>query len=138
VPLSVLLALGAVGLFLYLRGRAAEAAAHRLADPDAAPLEELRRAGSDLRQPHDMEFFFYLRSEPAAGRIASALRRRGFASEVSRSDGSDDWLCRATGTMLPALERLRDLRREFTALTEPEDGVYDGWGTTVIPRGSRR
>lgn len=135
MPLSLLLVLGAIGLFLYLRGRSAEVAASRIADPDAAPLEELARAGSDLTRPHDLEFFLYLPSEAAAERVAEELRRRGLAVTRSPELESQDWLCLATMRQVPTLESLREFRRTFTALAEAEEGVYDGWGATVHSRG---
>lgn len=133
MPLSVLLLLGLVGLALYLRGAQAERAAQLAADPDAAPLAELARSGSDLARPHDVEFFLFLPTEDAAGRVAEVLRRRGFATEVSREDPEDDWLCLARQSFPPTAQRLAELRGELTALAEAEAGVYDGWGTTVVP-----
>ena len=53
MSLSLLLVLGLLGFYLYTRGHAGVVARHA-ADPDAAPLEELARAGSDLGQPHEI------------------------------------------------------------------------------------
>ncbi|MBK9692742.1 MAG: ribonuclease E inhibitor RraB [Gemmatimonadetes bacterium] len=134
MSLSLLLVLGLLGLYLYARGHAGVVARHA-ADPDAAPLEELARAGSDLGQPHEMEFFLYFPEEAAAHAAAAALRARGFAARVEREPEDPDWLCLATRQLVPSLAALQALRLEFTALTEARGGAYDGWGATVVPRG---
>ncbi|HMV34140.1 MAG: ribonuclease E inhibitor RraB [Gemmatimonadales bacterium] len=132
MSLSVLLVLGLLGLFLYVKGHAGMAA-RRAADPDEAPLAELARAGSDLARPHEVEFFLYFRAEADAHAAAAGLRARGFTTSVEREPEDPDWLCLATRQMIPTLPALRALRQEFTALTEAGGGAYDGWGATVVP-----
>ena len=131
MSLSVLLVLGLLGLYLYLRGHAGMAA-RRAADPDEAPLAELARAGSDLARPHEMEFFLYFREEAAAHAAAAGLRARGFTTSVAREPEDPDWLCLATRAMVPALPELQALRARFVELAEGRGGVYDGWGATVV------
>lgn len=131
MPLSFLLLLGVLGLYLYLRGHLAQARARRVADPDAAPLDELARAGSDLSLPHEIEFFLYFPDQPAALRAARTLEAEGYQTEVSREGAGEDWLCFATREMVPDLGALRTLRARFNRLADADGGVYDGWGTTV-------
>ena len=134
MSLSVLLVLGLVGLYLYIRGHAGMLA-QRDPDPDAAPLAELARAGSDLARPHAMEFFLYFREERAAQAAAAGLRTRGFATTVERGPEDPDWLCLATREMIPTLDALRELRQDFTTLADAGGGTYDGWGATVVAPG---
>lgn len=134
MPISLLVLLGLVGLYLYLRGRAGERA---LADPDAVTLAELAAAGSDLYQVHDIEFFLYVPERRAAEEVARTLERGGFAVEVSRAEEGSDWRCTARRQMQPVLTELRRMREELTALAEAHHGAYDGWGTTVVDERER-
>jgi regulator of RNase E activity RraB len=131
MPLSVLIALGLLGLFLFLRGRAREAAA-RTGDPDEATLAELARAGSDVAQPHEVEFYLYVPDSVAADALKRQLEGEGFRAQVSPDDSGADWLCLATRRMSPSLAELRRLRSRLAALAEAHGGAYDGWGTTVV------
>lgn len=134
MPVSVLLLLGAVGLYLYLRGRAGERA-H--ADPDAITLAELAAAGSDLFQPHDIEFFLYVPERRAAEEVARTLERDGFTVRVGRDGEEHEWLCTACRRMPPRLQDLQRLREELSSLADTHGGAYDGWGTTVVEEADR-
>ncbi len=129
MSLGLLLALGALGLYLMLSGKRREGQSQ---DVDANTLSELAEAGSDLTQPHEMEFFFYLPTEQAAQHVAAALRQDGFAIRLESVDPDHDWLCLGTREMTPVLDELRRLRSRFTKLAESHGGAYDGWGATVV------
>lgn len=131
MSLSLLIALGFLGLYLVLRGQA-RASAARSADPDAATLAELARAGSDLRRTHEMEFFLYLPDREAADAVARQLRTEGFQVELRPGESDGDWLCLASRDMTPELDELRRLRAYLSAVAESREGVYDGWGATVV------
>jgi regulator of RNase E activity RraB len=132
VPLSVLIVLGLLGIYLLLRGRAAEQAAlGSPPDGDARTLDELARAGSDLSRPHRIEFFLFLPDRQAADAVATELRGEGFKVEVGQGEHEADWLCLATREMLPELAALHRWRQRLTAMAESRSGVYDGWGTEV-------
>lgn len=129
MSLGFLLALGALGLYLMIRGTRRESPSQ---DVDATTLSGLADAGSDLSQPHEMEFFFYLPTEQAAQSVADTLRREGFAIRLEAVDPGHDWLCLGSRKMTPALGELRRLRTRFAALAESHGGAYDGWGATVV------
>lgn len=132
MPLSVLLLLGLVGIWLIARGNAGlRAAEHRRAteDPDGATLDELARAGSDLTRLHVVEFYLYLPSEELAHETAAILRDEGFESRISRNES--DWTLLASRRMRPELAPLRAVRDRLTALVTQRGGSYDGWGTEV-------
>ena len=133
MPLSVLMVLGLVGLWLMLRGEAGvrAAATRPPVDGDGATLDALARAGSDLTRTHTIEFFLYFPEQAAAERAAADLRQERFTVEVRPPVDGSDWLCFATQAMRPELAPLRALRERFTALAEAGGGAYDGWGTEV-------
>lgn len=131
MSLSALIALGLVGIYLMYRGHRGEAA---LRDVDATTLRELTDAGSDLSQPHEVEFYLYFAHQQTARSVGESLSGEGFAVTVERSEQGSDWLCLATLAMVPTLPELHALRRRFTALAEGHGGAYDGWGATVVER----
>ncbi len=131
MPLSLLIAIGLLGIYLMLRARSQEAAA-RLADPDQVTLNELRRAGSSLDRVHEVEFFLYLPDREQAAAVRDQLEGEGFQVELRADGAGADWLCVATRALTPTLSELRRLRSHFTEVAESRNGAYDGWGTTVV------
>jgi regulator of RNase E activity RraB len=101
--------------------------------PDGQVIAQLRKH-SNLAKPHEIEFFLYFPTQELAERAAQQIRERGFKVEVSPPISADDrkWLAFATKSMLPKLEALEEIRRDFTALAESLDGEYDGWGTPFV------
>jgi len=91
------------------------------------------RKHSNLAKPHEIEFFLYFPAQEIAERAAEQIRERGFHVEVRPPIPEDDrWLAFATKSMLPKLEVLEEIRRDFTVLTESLGGEYDGWGTPFV------
>lgn len=56
-------------------------------DPDVEVLNELKRAGTDLSNPHAIDFCLYFPNEVAARDAAAQLLNRGFAISLFRSSG---------------------------------------------------
>ena len=110
-------------------------AARDAAEPDAATVAALARAGSDLRQPHDLEFFLYLPTAAAAEDVATTLRADGFMTRVSLDEKASEWLCLATRQLCPNVTELGRLRIRLSALASAAGGEYDGWGATVVEPG---
>ena len=100
--------------------------------PDQLVLEHLRKAGSDLTQPHRPEFFLYLPNEPAARAVAQRFQQEGFGSDVSLAPERTDWACVLTKPMVLTLSELTQLRKEFNEVAGAYGGEYDGWGTEVV------
>ena len=100
-------------------------------DGDEAVLVQLRKAGSDLSKPHQIEFFLYFPSQDAAEQGAAQIRNTGFDAKVQLSAKGDSWLCFATKRMIPDLASLDKIRIQFEALAGKLGGEYDGWGTPV-------
>ena len=51
-------------------------------DLDQSVLVQLRKAGSDLSKPHNMEFFLYFPTRSVAEKAAPPIRDAGFEVEV--------------------------------------------------------
>ena len=100
--------------------------------PDQQVLFQLKKAGSSLSKPHDVEFFLYFPTESIAEQAASQIRAAGFTVEVKPAAKGTDWLCFATRRMVPDIAALEQIRKDFTNLTATLGGEYDGWGTGVV------
>jgi hypothetical protein len=101
-------------------------------DLDQLVLDQLKRAGSNLAKPHDIEFYLYFPTEEAANAAAKEIN-----IEVDRLKvrvGADDvnWLCLGTKSMLPKADELRRLRTRFIEITNRYQGEYDGWECGVV------
>ena len=99
---------------------------------DLVVLNELRKAGSDLLLPHQLQHYFYFASEPAATRLGAVLRAKGFTVEVRLSaHDHKTWLALATHRTVLTIEAIQDLRAGFEALAAHLGGEYDGWEAAV-------
>jgi hypothetical protein len=101
-------------------------------DPDASVLLQLRKAGSNLSKPHEVEFFLYFPTQSIAEQAAAQIRDAGFKIEVRPGAKSDDWLCFTTKTIVPDLLTFQKIRTEFESLSKSLGGEYDGWGTPLV------
>jgi hypothetical protein len=124
----LLVVLGAVVLGLFVWPRIARAQQ----DPDAQVLAQLKKAGSDLSKPHPIEFFLYVPTKEAAGRLESQVRALHFETKVQPAAQGSEWVVLATKSMVPKQADLVLVREKFTALAAAEKGEYDGWGTPVV------
>jgi Regulator of ribonuclease activity B len=88
----------------------------RKPDLDESVLIQLKKAGSDLSKPHNIEFFLYFPTRAAAEQAASKIRDEGFQVKVQKAAKGDDWLCSATKTMVPELLALQRIRQNFGSL----------------------
>lgn len=132
MSLSLLLAIGLVGLFLMVRGQQRQQAARRApTDPDADALREVAATGADLERPATVEFYLYLPARERAERVAQTLGALGYETALSQDAEGSDWLCLARRPMALRLADLHEARTRLTALAESEEGVYDGWGVDL-------
>lgn len=100
-------------------------------DPDQAVLEQLKKAGSDLSKPHNIEFFLYFPSESGAKQAAAKIKEMGLDVEGQPAAQGTGWLCLAKKTMVPELTALQKIRHE-SSIANMLAGEYDGWGTGVV------
>ncbi len=97
-------------------------------DREQSVLAQLRRSGSDLSKPHNIEFFLYFPTQSVAEQAALSIRNAGFEVEVEKAAKGDSWLCFATKTMVPELWDLQRIRHNFVTLAVSMNGEYDGVG----------
>ncbi len=101
---------------------------------DEALLAMLEVGGSDLSQPHEIEFFLYFPFQLAARCAARILERAGFKIEVTHEEewAWHKWFCLATKTMVPEASALKRIRRRLSAIAALGLGKYDGWQTAPV------
>jgi hypothetical protein len=99
---------------------------------DAEVIAQLRESGSNLRKPHEIEFFLYVPSQLAAERVAEKVRALEFTVKIERAATGSDWLVLAKKKMIPTESKLAELRKTFGEIVVAEQGVYDGWGSAVV------
>jgi hypothetical protein len=126
----VILLVGVVALAGVLLWRPTHRAA---ASGDARVIEELRRVGSRIDQPHLIEFFMYFPSEAGAREVAGKLTGQAFEVQVTEvAEGDLKWQAFATKSMVPLALEMERLRTVLTAMCAKEHGIYDGWGAPVV------
>lgn len=104
---------------------------------DAAVIESLRDAGSDLSKPHKIDFFFYFPDQASAEAAGGELQRLGYRV-VGLAPTSDEsaWHLQAFRSMVPELVAMNQSTRDLEALAARHGGDYDGWGTSVVEQRS--
>jgi hypothetical protein len=101
-------------------------------NPDAEVLGQLRKAGADLRKPHEMEFVFTFPAQAGAVRVVSKLTVLGYAAESKQIQKGGDWVVIANRTMVPAEAELAGMRKQLSEMARAERGEYQGWGTRPV------
>ncbi|MBW2726825.1 MAG: ribonuclease E inhibitor RraB [Deltaproteobacteria bacterium] len=101
-------------------------------DGDAKVVDALRREGSDLSKPHEIDFFFDFSTEAAARKLCEVLALDGFTDNFEVNEQGTKFTCRAVKSLVPELNAMQALTRRFSALATQHGGVYDGWGTEVV------
>lgn len=99
---------------------------------DGKTLAQLAKAGSDLKKPHDIDFFFYFPTKDAAEKAAPKLAALGLSTKIDRAAKETNWLIHGNKTMVPSEAELQRLRRMFDAIAVAQKGEYDGWGAEVV------
>ncbi len=103
-------------------------------DSDAQTIAQLVLAGSDLSQPHPVEFWLYLPTQPAADASAEALRGHVDEVEVRLTAKGSEWLCLAKKSFVPTLPEIHAMRSRMEALAREHGGEFDGWEAAVVRR----
>lgn len=100
---------------------------------DALVVAQIRKAGSDLKKPHLVEFFLYFPTEASAKHVAERLTSMGYKAEIKpAATGKLPWLTFATRNMILEVAELERLRQILTRISAAENGEHDGWGTSII------
>jgi hypothetical protein len=99
---------------------------------DGKTLAQLSKAGSDLKKPHDIDFFFYFPTQDAAEKAALKLAALSLSTKIDRAAKGSDWVIHGNKTMVPSEAELQKLRRMFEEIVATQNGEYDGWGAEVV------
>jgi len=93
---------------------------------DELLLIALEESGADLSQPHTINFQFSSDNAQSARAIAEELSGKGFNAEILLPDEGDLFTCKATKELIPELNALRSLTKEFELLAQQQGAIYDG------------
>ena len=127
ISITSLIVLVVAGVLIYSRlGTSAELS------PDGQVIQQLKKAGSNITKPHDIEFFFYFPTLEAAEKIATILKAEGFTAKAQPAAKGNDFVLLAAKSMIPSDAELTALRQKFNAMSAAEKGDYDGWGSPVV------
>jgi hypothetical protein len=94
-------------------------------------LQALEEAGSDLSQPHPLEFTFYFASRDTATAALPDLQARGYTAGLWDPQGGK-WRVVAVREAVPTLESLAGFEAEMEEVASAHEGEYDGWGSEVV------
>jgi Regulator of ribonuclease activity B len=98
---------------------------------DAETLHELRKAGTDLNKPTDVEFYLYFRTREAAERAQHSVQLPGFSAVVKPAEAGKNWLCLLNGRLVPSEDEISSVSKRLQTLADSLDGDYDGWEAKV-------
>jgi regulator of RNase E activity RraB len=127
ISITSLVALVIAGVLIYSRLGASDELS-----TDGQVIQQLKKAGSNISKPHDIEFFFYFPTLEAAERIATELKSEGFTAKAELAAKGNEFVVLATKSMIPSDVELTALRQKFNAMSASEKGDYDGWGSPVV------
>src|SRR5438067_5192238 len=94
------------------------------ADPDQQVLDQLKKAGSDLSKPHNIEFFLYFPTEDLANQAGKDIGAEVDDVKVRLGADKKNWLCLATKRMIPKHDELIRLRKRFNEIAHKYNGEY--------------
>src|SRR6476661_152524 len=78
-------------------------------DLDQQVLDQLKKAGSDLSKPHEIEFFLYFPTEVSANAAAKDVKAEVDNVRVQLGSDQKNWLCFGTKRMIPNHDKLAAL-----------------------------
>ncbi|WP_072393545.1 ribonuclease E inhibitor RraB [Hyphomicrobium sp. CS1BSMeth3] len=88
--------------------------------------------GADLAVPRSVRHYVYMPTKEAAGSVASELRNRGYATEVSPAALGSAWLVLACHDVVVSARGAAAVRRLMEALIKEHGcGEYDGWDAAL-------
>ncbi len=117
-------------MFKKLFGRKAP----NLDSDDEMVIDQLKKAGADLRQPRDTVHYLYFQSEAGANVAAEKLRARGLTANAEpAAAGKDPWVVIANHDYVVNLDSIRDIRRVAEEAARAGGGDYDGWEAAAKP-----
>jgi regulator of RNase E activity RraB len=100
-------------------------------DRDALVIKALKENGSNLSKLHNIDFNFDFSNFEQASAVAQAIDKDGFEVKMFENDDGT-FTIEAKKILVPTLDVMQSITKQFDVLTEKHGGVYDGWGTEVV------
>jgi len=95
-------------------------------------VRQLERDGSDVSQPHHVDFYFYVSNELDAQAASRELQEKGFTVKTRRAADGSKWLCLASQTLVPDSAQTTEVGAIFGLLAQKYKGEFDGWEAEVL------
>jgi len=100
---------------------------------DIEALQGLKKAGSNLKKPHDAEFFLHFPNEAAAQEAVGKVKAMGLDPvEVRTGDKPGEWIVYSRKSMLLDAEGLKRMRYHFGRIAKAGGGRYGGWEAAIV------
>lgn len=96
-------------------------------DWDEQFIQQLRKAGVNTFEEHQVDFFFTLPSRQACEQLAFALRPDGYALDIKEDAGAGTFSLHAQRGMRLVIPEMQALTARFNQLAEQHGGKYDNW-----------
>jgi hypothetical protein len=101
---------------------------------DDLVIEQLVKAGADLRQPRDTIHYLYFQTEEGAQTAAAQLRAHGLTANAKpAAAGSDPWVVIANHDYVVNTDSIREIRQVAEDAARAGGGEYDGWEAAAVP-----
>lgn len=98
-------------------------------DENGDVLWGMHRAGDNLLQPRDMDFFFTFPSKDVAGRFCAIAEQQGFRWALKWYEEKLAWDATCTIRITPTHARVTQLETALSQAANLLGGKADGWGT---------
>ncbi|MBP6857898.1 MAG: ribonuclease E inhibitor RraB [Candidatus Pacebacteria bacterium] len=102
-------------------------------DLDEVVISQLAKVGSNLEKPHNIDFFLYFPSTELDEKAKIFIQDQypDYEIIIKESTQKGITLCEIHGKLVPTIDALQDLRKNFTNIANKLHGQYDGWGAEI-------
>jgi hypothetical protein len=101
-------------------------------DADGDALRRLRNNGSDMSQPHKIDFYLTFKDRTAAAAVEERIILLGIDVTVNQRATDGRWACDCQKSIVPTHEDIVRFDRRLKNLCEEFGGTYEGWGTMSL------
>ncbi|MDR2215869.1 MAG: ribonuclease E inhibitor RraB [Nevskiaceae bacterium] len=98
-----------------------------VSDQDEAFILQLRKAGVNPFEQHDVDFFFTMPDARSSAEVVSRLTADGFTVLSERANPDGDYSLNVQRRMRLIVPEMQALTVRFTALANELGGKYDNW-----------
>ena len=97
--------------------------------------DAMRNQGEAFKKPREIDFFWWFDSDRHIAEISDKLCEKGF-KELHREKAEDGkYSLHLVLNDIPEFNRMNKITSELIDLTDGTDGVFDGWGCSVVKDG---